>query len=107
MRVAAGDDEGEEREFHRGFATLARLHQDGVDVAFEVVDGDERLVEAVGEGLCVGDADEERAGEAWAFGDGYGVEIGEVTLARDMASRTTGTMLRRCSREASSGTTPP
>ena len=42
MGVAAGDDEGEQREFHRGFGALARLHQDGVDVAFEVVDGDQR-----------------------------------------------------------------
>ncbi len=77
VRVAAGDDEGQEREFHRGFAALARLHQDGVDVAFEVVDRDQRLVEAEGEGLGVGDADEQCTCEARAFGDGDGVEVGE------------------------------
>jgi len=43
-----------------------------VDVAFEVVDGDQREVCAEGEGLCEGDADEESAGQAGAFGDGDG-----------------------------------
>jgi hypothetical protein len=46
-------------------------------VAFEVVDGDERLVEAEGESLRVGDANEECSGESRAGGDGYGVEVGE------------------------------
>jgi hypothetical protein len=78
-----------------------------VDVAFEVVDGDERLVERRRRGLGEGDADEQGAGEAGAFGDGDGVEVGVATPARCMASRTTGTMARRCSRLASSGTTPP
>ncbi len=53
------------------------LEQHGVDVAFEVVDGDERLAERVGEGFGVADADEQRAGEAGAFGDGDGVEVGK------------------------------
>ena len=47
--------------------------EDGVDVAFEVVDGDEGFVEAEGEGLGVGDADQQRAGQAGALGDGDGV----------------------------------
>ena len=50
-------------------------------MAFEVVDGDEGLVQAgEGEGLGVGDANEERAGEAGAGGYGYGVEVGEGDL---------------------------
>jgi poly(A) polymerase len=48
-----------------------------VDVAFEVVDGDQRLVEAEGEGFSVGDADQQCTGQARAFGDGDCVEIGE------------------------------
>jgi len=48
-----------------------------VDVTFEVVDGDEGLVQAEGEGFGVEDADEECAGEAGAFGDGDGVELVE------------------------------
>jgi len=46
-----------------------------VDVAFEVVDADEREVGAEGEGLGEGDADQQRSGEAGTFGDGDGFEI--------------------------------
>ena len=56
---------------------FARFHQDGVDVAFEVIDGDQGLIEAEGEGFGVGDADQQCASEAGAFGDGNGVEVGE------------------------------
>jgi hypothetical protein len=45
---------------------LAFVEEDGVDVAFEVVDGDEGEAGGEGEGLGVGDADEECAGEAGA-----------------------------------------
>ncbi len=58
-----------------GLVLRAHLQQHGVDVAFEVVDGDERLAEREGQGLGVGDADEQSAGEAGAFGDGDGVEV--------------------------------
>ena len=75
--VSAGDDEGEERQAHGGCRGFAGFHEDGVDVAFEVVDGDERLGEAVGEGFGVGDADEEGSGETGTFGHGDGVEVGE------------------------------
>ena len=50
---------------------------DGVDVAFKVIHGDERKVVCKGESLGVGDADQQRTGEAGAGGDGDGVEIGE------------------------------
>ena len=76
MGVAAGDDQGEERERDGRFATVAGFHEDGVDVAFEVVDGDEGLAGAEGEGLGVEDADKEGSGEAGAVGDGDGVEVG-------------------------------
>src|ERR1700759_3790707 len=51
------------------------LQQHSVDVAFKVVDGDERLAEGPGQGLGVADADEQGAGEAGAFGDGDGVDF--------------------------------
>ena len=74
--VASGDDEGEEggggivRLGVMGYPThhlrqvcwadAGCLHRrTGVDVAFEVVDGDEGLVEAEGESFGVGDADEQ------------------------------------------------
>ena len=66
---------------------LALVEEDGVDVAFEMVDGDERDVLRVGQGLGIGDADEERAGEAGTAGDGDGVEIveGDVGLGQSGA----------------------
>ena len=48
-----------------------------MDVAFKVVDGDEGDVLREGQGLGVGDADEQSTGEARAGGNGDGVEIGE------------------------------
>ena len=48
-----------------------------MDVAFEVVDGDEGKAGGEGKGLGVGDSDEQGSGEARAGGDGDGVEVGE------------------------------
>ncbi len=73
MGVAAGDYEREERA--GGWEGGGVLHQHGVDVAFEVVDGDERLAQRPCEGLGVADADEQRAGETGAFGDGDGIQV--------------------------------
>jgi len=51
-----------------------------VDVAFEMVNGDERDVLREGEGLGIGDADQERSGEAGTAGDGDGIEIVEGNI---------------------------
>lgn len=48
-----------------------------MDVAFEVIDGDEGKVVREGEGFGVSDADQKRSGEAGTGGDGDGVKIGE------------------------------
>ena len=48
-----------------------------VNVAFEMIHGDKRLVECQGENLSVGHTNEECAGEAGALGDGDGVEVSE------------------------------
>ena len=42
----------------------ALVEEDGMDVALKMVDCDEWDVLRVGQGLCVGDADEEGAGKA-------------------------------------------
>lgn len=63
-----------------GVLEFALIEKDGVDVAFEMVDCDERNILRVSEGLSVGNSDEERTGEAWAGGDGYGIEIREGDL---------------------------
>jgi hypothetical protein len=54
-----------------------RFEDYGMNVAFEVIYCDERLVERKGENFAVGQADEQRACEAGALGDGDGVEVGE------------------------------
>ena len=56
---------------------LALVEEDGVDVAFQMVDGDEGQIGGEGQGFGVGDADEQGAGEAWTGGYGDGVEVGE------------------------------
>jgi len=47
-----------------------------MDVAFEVVDGDQRFVGSERERLGEGDADQQRSGKSRAFGHGNGVEVG-------------------------------
>src|ERR1700690_70359 len=56
---------------------LAFVEEDGMDVTFQVVDGDQGKIVGEGESFCVGDADEEGSGEAGTAGDGDGVEVGE------------------------------
>ena len=74
MGVAAGDDEGEHGKLQFVVALLALLQQHGVNVAFEVVDGDQRLVEGEGESFGVADADQQGSGESGALRDGDGVD---------------------------------
>jgi len=83
------------------------MQKDGVDVAFEMVDGDERQTLCEGEGFGVGDADEQCSGQAGTGGDGDGVEIGEGDVGLGQRGADDGDDGRRCSRLASSGTTPP
>ena len=44
-------------------------------MSFEVVDGDEGQAEGEGQSLGVGDANEQRAGQAWTGGDCDGIEV--------------------------------
>ena len=70
--VASADDEREE-----GVGVgEGSVHEDGVDVAFKVVDGDEWEVGSEGERLGKADADEQGTGESRAFGDGYRGKVG-------------------------------
>ena len=77
-------------------------------MTFKMVHCDEGDALCVSQGFGVRDADQQGSCEAGAGGDGDGVEVvGGEALACARAARTTGTMARRCSRLASSGTTPP
>ena len=71
IRISAGKISAADRAF-------AGVEPVAVDVAFEMVDGDER--EAGGEGKPLGeiDADEEAAGQARPLRDGDGVELAHV-----------------------------
>ena len=74
--VAARDDQGEGGLVVAGVEAIggrSLFEEDGVDVAFKMIDGDEREALGEGEGFGVGDADEECAGEAGAGGNGDGV----------------------------------
>ncbi len=105
--MAAGNDEADSGKFRSASGEMS-FEKNGVNVAFEMIHGDERLAERHGQGFAVGDADDQRADEAGAESNGDGVRHRGVRFSLALAaSRTTGTMRRRCSREASSGTTPP
>ena len=95
VRVASADDEGEGGEFDRILAG------DGVDVSFQVIDGDEWDLRGGRKSFRVGDADQEGSDEAGSLRDGDGVEIGEGGGGFGGGEAwTAGTMARRCSREA-------
>jgi hypothetical protein len=55
-----------------------------MDVAFQMVDGNERFAEPERKCLGVGDPDEQRARQTRTFGDGDGIEIvkGELRLGQ-------------------------
>ena len=74
MRVAPRDNQGKHRKLEFVVAFLPLLEQDGVDVAFKVVDGDERLIESESERLRIADSDEEGAGESGPLRNGYRVD---------------------------------
>ena len=80
----------------------------GVEVAFEVVDGDQRDVERQGQRLGRGQADDQRPDQPRPGRDGDRAEVAERRRpARVRASSITGRICRTCAREAISGTTPP
>src|SRR5256885_7538290 len=55
--VATGDDEADRGKF--GYEVrLVGFQKNGVYVAFEMVDGNERLAQRLGQGFGIGDADE-------------------------------------------------
>jgi hypothetical protein len=104
--VAARDDEADGGHLRMARGEV-RFEKYGMDVPFEVIHGDERFVERQGKNFAVGHADKQRAGEAGALGDGDGVEVSERDFSLIESFAYDRDDFRRCSREASSGTTPP
>jgi len=72
--VAAGDDEADGRKLRLAGGEMC-FKQNGVDVAFEMIDGDKRLADGHGQDFAVGDADKQRADESRTARHGDGVEV--------------------------------
>ena len=101
--MAAGGDQADEGRVERD-----RLQPQAGDVAGEVVDHHQRLAGRVGERLGRGDADQQRADQARALGDGHARRTSASdTPAASSASSTTALTVPRWWRAATSGTTPP
>ena len=76
-------------------------------MAVEVVDGGEREPAGGGERLGGGHADQQRADQPGALGDGDELDVVERVARGRSASSTTALTSSRWWREAISGTTPP
>src|ERR1700690_671798 len=64
MGVAARDHQRQQGKFQLLVSLLPFFQQDGVNVAFQVIHRDERLVEREGQSLGVADPDQQSSGEA-------------------------------------------
>ena len=108
MGVASADHQREHRKFQLVIASLPLFQQHGVDVSFEMIDGDERL--GSGERQRFGKAETYQQRSCQPGSLSYSDRVYRVVALarrRPVPCVTTGTIARRCSREASSGTTPP
>ena len=99
VRVPARNDQRQRRCLQAGSLCVRVLQQHRMNVSFQVVYCNQRLAKRPGQGLCIRHPDQKRPGQPRSFCYRYCVQ--------SVAARTTGTMFFRCSREASSGTTPP
>ena len=106
MRVPSADDQSEGRELDR-IPALPRFQNHRVNVAFDVVHGNQRNACRERNRFGIGETDQQRARQTRAGCCRDRIQIRPCERASSIASRTTGTIARRCSRDASSGTTPP
>ena len=64
------DHQGQHGELQLTIALLPLLQQHGMNVAFQMVDRNQRLIERKGQRLGVADPDQQRSGQSRALGDG-------------------------------------
>lgn len=76
LRMAAGNDEGEERKFR-----FVATQPVGVDVRFEMMGRVKRNVMQNGGSAGSEGADKKGADEAWGMSDGNGVNVGPIELS--------------------------
>ena len=88
-------------------SVLPLFQQARVNVAFEMVDGDQRLLQRKSQRLCITDADQQRARQPWPLRNRERVDrfVGSTRFGQSLAYNWNNR--RKCSREANSGTTPP
>ena len=88
MRVTSGDDERQDWKLKIRIVALALLEQNGMNVAFQMVDRDQRLIERERQRFGEADADEERSCQTWTLRDGDGVDgiVGLVGFGQGLAN---------------------
>ena len=69
MCVPSRDNQSEHGKLQLVIALLPLFQQNRMDVTFEMVDGNQRLVEGEGQSLGVADAHKQRSGKAGSLGD--------------------------------------
>ena len=74
MRVSSRDDQRQHWKLQLVIALLALFEQHGVNVAFEMVDRDQRFIERESQSFGVTDAHEKRPGKTRPLRDGDGVD---------------------------------
>src|SRR5258708_37773595 len=74
MSVSAGDDQREHGKFQVSASALFPLEENGMDVAFQMIDGDERFFQSESKRFGKTDSYQQGSGEAWALRDGDGVD---------------------------------
>jgi len=75
--VAARNDEADGGKF-RDDSGWVSLEKDRVDVALEVIDGNERFAQGLRESFGISDSHQERTNETWALCHAHGVDVGET-----------------------------
>ena len=108
MRVAARDHQRQHRKMKLAILALPLLEQHSMNVPFKMVHGDQRLLQREGQRFGKADADEESARQSRSLRDRDGIDglIGLSGFGQRLCAPP-GPIARKCSREASSGTTPP
>jgi len=110
MRVSAGNHQGQSGLFflvRMALVCLPFVQQNSMDVALQMVYRDQWQPCGERKALRIGDAHQQRSCQSWAGSNGERVEVRERCAGLGERGSHHRTMARRCSRLASSGTTPP
>ncbi len=79
MRMSAGNNQGQQRKVHVGIPFLLFFQQHSVNVAFQVIHGDQRLLQSKRQRFRKADPHQQRPSKPGTLGYGNGVN-GFVSL---------------------------